>query len=237
MQITEQVKQLLFDNGVCDVGFANLPDGPAGLTGAISIVVPLSHAVLDEIDTAPTYAYYHHYRTVNAYIDRLMLQVGMLLQRQGWRYMPIAASQSIPGNGSRMHQGLYSHKKAAVMAGLGTIGKSTLFLHRTEGARVRLGTLFTDCPLPVCNRIAESVCADCDLCVRTCPAQAIKGAVWHEKATRSDLFDAEACNKYMRDHFMHIGRGAVCGICVRVCPYNLPGLSKPDMSHKDESDR
>lgn len=220
MTIDEQIKQLLITNGVGDVGFARVPDGPEGLPYAVSIVIPLSDAVIEEIGDAPTYSYFHHYRTVNAAIDRLLLQTGLLLQRGGWRYLPIAASQSIPEGGERTHRGRYSHKKAAVLAGLGTVGKSTLFLHRVYGPRVRLGTLFTDCPLPVTDAVPPSLCKGCDRCVKACPAGAIKGAEWHEGIERGELFDADACNHYMRDHFMKIGRGSVCGICMKVCPHH-----------------
>ena len=43
---------------------------------AVSIVVKLSDYVVDEIDGAPTFAYFQHYRTVNAFIDRAILQTG-----------------------------------------------------------------------------------------------------------------------------------------------------------------
>ena len=48
--------------------------------------------------------------------------------------------------------GMISHKQAACAAGLGVIGKSSLFLHHRFGPRVRLATLFTDCPFPVETR-------------------------------------------------------------------------------------
>lgn len=207
------------EQGVGDVGFAKVTDGPDGLPYAISIVIPLSEAIVEEIDNAPTYSYYHHYRTVNAYIDHLLLKIGLILQNNGYRYIPIAASQSIPGNGDRTHMGRYSHKKAAALAGLGTIGKSTLFIHRKYGPRVRLGTIFTDCLLPATELIPESICNECNLCVEACPAKAIKGVVWDVNKERSDLIDADVCNRYMRDNFMQIGRGAVCGICIKACPY------------------
>jgi epoxyqueuosine reductase QueG len=180
--------------------------------------VPLSDAVMDEIDTAPTHTYFHHYRTVNALIDRILLQAGFLLQREGWRYLPVPASQTVYNGGTREHAGRYSHKKAAVLAGLGTVGKSALFLHRAYGPRVRLGTLFTDCPLPAGNDIVPSGCGGCTACADACPAHAIKGNDWRPGLEREALVDAEGCNSYMRTHFMGIGRGAVCGICVRVCP-------------------
>jgi epoxyqueuosine reductase len=223
MNIEEQIKELLTGCG-CEFGFAKVDDGPEGLPFAISIAVPLSDAVIDEIDGAPTYSYFHHYRTVNAYIDRILLQTGLLLQSRGYRYIPIAASQSVPQSqsipsaGERSHMGRYSHKKAAVLAGLGSVGKNSLFLHHTHGPRVRLGTLFTDCPLTVTEHRPAATCVDCDLCVKACPAGAITGAPWREGIERSEMFDANACNNYMRDHFMSIGRGSVCGICIKVCP-------------------
>lgn len=220
MKIEEQIRELLTKESACEVGFAKLSDGPTGLPFAISIVFPLSDAIIDEIGSAPTHSYFHHYRSANAYIDHLILEVGLFLQSKGYRYIPIAASQSIPTDGERTHMGRYSHKKAAESAGLGTIGKSTLFLHHKYGPRVRLGTLFTDCPLPVSEKTQDSMCKNCNLCVDACPAGAIKGIEWKEGLERSEMFDAEACNTYMREHFMKIGRGSVCGICVKVCPYS-----------------
>lgn len=217
MNTAEKIEKLLKDNGVFDVGFSRLSDGPGGLNYAVSVVVALSDAIIDEIDKAPTHAYFHHYRTINSFIDRMVLQAGMLLFNDGYRYYPIAASQTIKDGAERTHRGRYSHKKAAVAAGLGTIGKSTLFLHHCLGPRVRLGTIFTDCPLPVKKHEANNTCKDCDLCVRACPAQAIKGVEWSENTGRSEMFDADACNRYMRGRFMEIGRGSVCGICVKVC--------------------
>ena len=217
MEIAEKLEELLHNQGVYDFGSALLTDGVEGLPYALSIVIPLSDAILDEIGDAPTHTYFNHYRAVNALIDQILLKVGLLLQKEGYRYIPIAASQSIPDGTNRTHQGRYSHKKAAVLAGLGTIGKSSLFIHHHYGPRVRLGTLFTDCPLPTKEMVAVSACIGCDLCVKSCPAGAIKGVFWHQGVEREELFDADACNSYMREHFMQIGRGSTCGICVKVC--------------------
>lgn len=218
MELSKKITDLLKNGGAYDVGFAKVDDAPAGLDYAVSIVVPLSDAIIDEIDQAPTHTYFHHYRTVNALIDRLLLMTGLMLQREGYRYITIAASQSVD-NEVRGHSGRYSHKKAAVLAGLGTVGKNSLFLHPDLGPRLRLGTLFTDCPLTAETHCAESLCGDCELCVKACPAHAISGAQWEMGLERSVMFDPEACNAYMRGHFMKIGRGSVCGICVRVCRF------------------
>jgi len=222
--------------GVADVGFARAEDGaPGGLGWSISLVARLSDAVVDEIDTAPTHAYFHHYRTVNAFLDQAALAAGLLLQQNGWRYFPVAASQSINGPG-RYYEGLYSHKKAACLAGLGTIGQSNLFLHRLWGPRVRLATLFTDCPLPAAGASAPAqLCTGCGACVRACPAHALTGCPGlPDDAPRRLRLDPAACSKYMKDAFGTIGRGAVCGICMRVCPAGRSQTAAPQPAPNDK---
>lgn len=218
MGLEKIIRDMLLQEGAADVGFAKVPDGPFGENSyAISIVIRLSDAVVDEIDGEPTHTYFHHYRTVNAFIDRLVLKTGIILQNHGYKYIPIGASQSININGWN-YNGRYSHKKAASLANLGGIGKSSLFLHKNYGARVRLGTLFTNCEFETKQEEYHSPCTECDRCVKACPPGAIKGMLWQLGTERSQVFDPEKCSEYMKKNFKHIGRGAVCGICMSVCP-------------------
>lgn len=218
MGLEKIIRDMLLQEGAADVGFAKGPDGPFGENSyAISIVIRLSDAVVDEIDGEPTHTYFHHYRTVNAFIDRLVLKTGIILQNHGYKYIPIGASQSININGWN-YNGRYSHKKAASLADLGGIGKNSLFLHKDYGARVRLGTLFTNCEFETKQEEYHSPCTECDRCVKACPSGAIKGMLWQPGTERSQVFDPEKCSEYMKKNFKHIGRGAVCGICMSVCP-------------------
>ncbi len=210
-----EISKLLKAEGVSDIGFCKTDDGP--LPYAISIVVRLSDAVVDEINTEPTITYFHHYRTVNAFIDRCLLKLGLYLQDKGYKYIPVGASQSDP---QKNYAGRYSHKKAAVLSGLGFIGKNSMFIHKDFGPRVRLGTIFTDYPFEYENIIIENGCKGCNLCVKACPSGAILGGEWKHGTERSEIFDPELCSNYMKKEFQHIGRGAVCGICMKVCPYN-----------------
>lgn len=218
MLLKNELEKLLKSNGIYDVGFCRVPDSPCGFDYAVSIVAALSDAVVEEIEDKPTHTYFHHYRTVNAFIDSMLLRAGLLLQQNGYRYIPIGASQTINTGKTREHNGRYPHKKAAVLAGLGTIGKSALFLHKELGPRVRLGTIFTNCPLSETAESTASVCGDCRLCTDACQAGAIKGVTWYPGIPREHMFDAQLCNSYMREKFMNIGRGSVCGICMKVCP-------------------
>ena len=63
-------------------------------------------------------------------------------------------------------------------------------------------------------------CENCGNCVKACPAMAILGNKWETGVSREALIDAHACSEYMSNHFKNIGRGSVCGICMKVCPQN-----------------
>ena len=141
----KKLREKMLALGVSDVGFCRVEDGPSGLNNAMSIVVKLSDAIIDEIQTEPTHTYFNHYRTVNFFIDQCLLQAGLELERNGYKFITVAASQSINDEGW-LYRGRYSHKAIARQAGLGSIGNSCLFLHKDFGARVRLGTIFTDAP-------------------------------------------------------------------------------------------
>ena len=146
-------------------------------------------------------------------IDNLALRAGLAFARHGYRYVPIPASQSVCGL-----QGIFSHKYAAALSGLGTVGKSGLFLSSKFGPRVRLGTILTDCKVAEGSKLLPSVCGGCNLCAAACPAMAITGEEWKAGEEREKIVDAKACSEYMKKKFQLIGRGSVCGICMRVCP-------------------
>ena len=219
MKIQDELKEYLLSQGASDVGFCKIDDGDFGeCKYGISIVVRLSESIVDEIGAEPTHTYFNHYRSVNAFIDSLLLKAGLFLQKNGYKYITVAASQSINKDGWN-YKGRYSHKKVATMSGLGSIGKSSMFLHRDYGAKVRLGSVFTDCEFNVSDNVLLDLCNGCDKCVKACPSGAITGNMWHEGCDREYMFDPEKCSNYMKNHFKHIGRGAVCGICMKVCPY------------------
>ena len=206
---------MLLNEGVGDVGFFEIDEGP--LPYGISIAVPLSQAIIDEIENEPTHTYFNHYRSVNFFIDQMLLKAGLFLERNGYRYITVAASQSINKDGWN-YSGRFSHKAGARLAGMGSIGKSALFIHKKYGPAVRLGTVFTDCPFDVSeNEIVESPCGECNACAKACPAGAIKGKCFLEGMEREEIFDPAKCSDYMKNKFKNIGRGAVCGLCIKAC--------------------
>lgn len=214
LMIEEKIIRLCQEELISETGFSFQEDTPfRGLKYAISLVVRLSDSVVDEIDDAPTKTYFHHYRTVNAYIDRVEEKIVLMLMSEGFRAGAVPASQSVEGYAAR-----FSHKRCAVGAGLGSIGKSALFISEKYGPRVRLGTVFTDSPLPILKREYKDLCGSCRVCADACKALAIRGVNYVPGMERSEIFDARACSEYMKREFQGIGRGAVCGVCMRACP-------------------
>lgn len=226
--IINDIRALAAKEQIAEIGFCRIPQERLhpqvkNLPWGISLAYRLSDGVVDAITDQPTYTYFHHYRTVNAHLDRAALLISGIVEQGGFRAVPVPASQTVHDSTMR-HCGLFSHKEAAVRSGLGFIGKNCLYISHEHGCRVRLVTVLTDMPLfeitpqtPV-DVTEQEGCGSCELCVRACPAGALKGKQWQPGMEREELLDVQKCGDYMRGSFMHIGRGAVCGICMRVCP-------------------
>ena len=83
MSIQQELTLFLNQQGIQSVGFAHLEQEDINLlkqcnmdfgdcSYGISIAVKLSDAIIDEITDAPTHTYFHHYRTVNTFIDQTL---------------------------------------------------------------------------------------------------------------------------------------------------------------------
>lgn len=227
IEFRNKLETMILGLGASFIGTSNvvdcLPDTLKKYQYAITFGIRLSDAIIDEIEDKPTFTYFNHYRSVNTLIDQISLRIVLALNQNGYNAYSIAASQSIPTS-KVPYSGLFPHKTGAVLAGLGWIGKNGLFIHKDFGPRVRLGTVLTDFELQSDNEIMKSQCGNCNLCVKSCPSFALKGNEWTYGAERSHIVDAKACSEYMNEKFKYIGRGSVCGICVKVCPHKFKKL-------------
>ncbi|MBQ7368867.1 MAG: epoxyqueuosine reductase [Clostridia bacterium] len=214
----KKLKTLAQEWGADIVGFCKLETSPLpALPYALSIGVKLSDAVLKTIQNAPSFAYFQHYRTANTLLDSIAFRLGREIEKAGFSAFPIAASQSLGKHNP--YNGVFPHKTAAVLSGLGFVGKSGLFLSTEYGSKLRLATVLTDMPVQAELPVIENGCGACELCKKACPA----GAIFGELPSKTDgerNFDAEKCSKYMKEHFQDVGRGSVCGVCIKVCPKN-----------------
>ncbi len=197
--------------GVADISgseeiYGEPPSLKTRLPRAVCLGVSLSSAVLEEVEHHPTKLYFHHYRSVNIFLDQLSLRVCRYLERKGFRAMPVPASQIVDWEKQRGH---LSHKSAAAAAGLGWIGRNNLLVTKEFGSRVRLATVLTDLLLPADGPGAEG-CGSCRACVDLCPAGAIKESPAE--------FDHIKCFEKLKEfQKARLADQYICGICVRHC--------------------
>ncbi|MBM3294641.1 MAG: epoxyqueuosine reductase [Candidatus Aminicenantes bacterium] len=166
----------------------------------------LIDGVLEDIVDKPTPLYFHHYRQVNAFLDRGALQMAAKIEENGYDALPIAASQIIDWKNQRAH---VSHKELGRLAGLGWIGRNNLLVHPELGSRFRLVSVLTDMPLPVDEPMTGS-CGTCRACIPVCPAGAI--------GEKPEDFDHRKCyeklDEFRRNRFVS---QHICGVCVMAC--------------------
>lgn len=163
------------------------------------------------------YTYRHYvYQIVNPRLDSISLTLAQALDKAGFQAYVVPASQTV--DRTRL-VGVFSHKLAAHLAGLGWIGKSAMLITPEHGPRVRWGTVLTDAPLEAGRPVDEN-CRDCDECVKGCPAHAFTGQAFDQPRLRSEIFAAEACDRYLRERETF---RRVCGMCVYICPLGRNG--------------
>lgn len=223
--LNQAIEQFLAPMQIDHLGYADLSGHPEAIQDyygplwndyprAISLGVNMPNRVVDELLKAPNHTYLYYYDVVNAKINQIVLALTNWLENQGWLAYPVPASQRT--NEDKL-SGIFSHRLAARLAGLGWIGKSCSLITERNGPRLRLGTILTDAPLD-CGSPLESKCGSCTLCRDKCPPKAIKGRLWQENQAISERLDVFACDNHLQETRKAFGK-RICGICIAVCPY------------------
>lgn len=173
---------------------------------ALSLALPLQRAVLATLEGRPNQLYEHHYRQTNFALDRLALELARQANKLGGQALPIPASQIVDWPNQRAH---LSHKRIAVAAGLGWLGRNNLLVVPGYGAAVRLVTVLTNLelePTPALHRD----CGPCRACIDACPARAVG-----ETAADFRHLDCFAqLKEFQRQRYVS---QYICGLCVQVC--------------------
>jgi epoxyqueuosine reductase len=233
MDIKKKIEKLARNKGADYFGVAGLGRAMNELTTpyeaklvakypvAISVGVSLMNGIVDSLSDVNDFIsvknyWFHVYEAVNPRINEITLEIGRALMNHGFNALIVPASQTVDASNL---SGLFSHKKAASLAGLGWIGKSCLLITPDRGPRVRFGTVLTDAPLAADSPLEGSGCGGCKKCVVSCPAQAFSGKVWAPTEAREERMDARKCFDYIRLTRKPVAEVAACGICVYVCPF------------------
>jgi reductive dehalogenase len=112
-----------------------------------------------------------------------------------------------------------------LLSGLGEVSRiGEVILNPYLGPRLKSGTVTTDMPMAFDKPIdfgLQTFCQSCNKCARECPSGAISAGpklmyngyeIWKS--------DAEKCTRYRLTN----AAGAMCGRCMKTCPWNLEGL-------------
>ncbi len=144
-------------------------------------------------------------------IDSVAFQLARELEEDGKWAVPIPSTEPYEyWDEERQHgRGILSLKHAAVLAGLGQIGKNTLLVNERFGNMLWLGAVLVDTAYEADPVATYQTCPpDCRICLKACPAQALDGVTIEQSKCRN------ASGKYSP------GGGAVyaCNLCRKICP-------------------
>ena len=215
---SETVKEYGLSAGASVVGvaassdFKLAPDGckPSDvLDGCLSVIVLGITFPQEALNNAAAYT-----ETRNAMMKKMTdiaKKVAKRIKTHGHRAKDISSSggKSIEGK----YYGHISLKHAAVLAGLGLIGRNYLLTNHQYGNLLWFSAVLTDADLIPDKKAQHKVCDSCNKCVEICPVRALDNP---------PIFGAKGCSK---NYFKKIdGKWEIsCFLCRTVCPYRFGG--------------
>jgi len=106
-------------------------------------------------------------------------------------------------------------------AGLGEIGRMSIFMHYKYGPCVRISIVTTDMPVENTkkkwNQHIENFCKICKKCAMNCPSKAIMfGEKKYSRGYKHWHIKQEKCYGYWKTI------GSDCAFCIRSCPFTKP---------------
>jgi epoxyqueuosine reductase len=197
MKLTAQmVKDAALRAGAGDIGIANIErfaNAPRMMhpsnvfpecRSVITIVQPIPRGTYRGITEGThwsNYTFYSYNRLNTLFRPAVTYETSCFIEDQGFEAValypgvPERPGLHEPVKPGRPAREINIHVRiAAVACGLGEIGWSKVFIHRTFGPRVRLGTILTDAELePDPLLKPRTFCNRCMRCARDCPGGAI----------------------------------------------------------------
>ncbi len=229
------------------------------LTSATNVVVIGLQTLGDESSHA--HVMQSNYWTTSIEANRAAYHCAKWISNKGYAVAPVPVFIPLDMTKESGLTADFSHRHAAVEAGLGEIGLNHCLLTPQYGPRIRLASIITNAPLEADLRFQETLCSKeaCGLCVKNCPGEALtlSGEMDKRKCLRQvqkygfgtffkllrGLLEAEkdTISKLMRDpalleffQFIELSGAAECAECIRVCPIGQKERRQADLRRNQE---
>ena len=221
----KQVKEFVMDLGADLSGIASskrflaAPEGfrPTDIYRKCQSVVVFAKRIPSEpifAESCVPYTYVNN--IVLQEVDRLGVRIALGLEKSGIKSVPIPSDDPYEYWEPERSYGraILSMRHAGYLAGLGKLGKNTLLINKDYGNLIQVGAVLIDVELdedPLADY--ESCLPNCNLCIESCPNQALDGITVNQQLCRP-------ISNYQNEKGYHLKK---CSICRKVCP-NALGL-------------
>lgn len=182
--------------------------------------IAIGHKMIEEIiekipltynddDLAKEYLdeYFNSFQRVSKIADKIIDYI----KNEGYNAIKLDVSGTNPELNLKKP---FSNKASANLSGIGWLGKNNLLTTKEFGPRLTWATVLTDAPLgKYAGRPIESLCGDCQMCVKACPGKAIV-----DLPNPKESYSPEKCGDFLMKR-KESGHQVACGMCLYICPY------------------
>lgn len=222
----DTIKQIFFSLGADVCGIANIdrfisaPQGflPTDVFEKCKAVIVFGKALpkgLTHVSSRLVYGYYNYFSCSE--VDRIALQAANKIEylfNARAVPMPCDAPYEFWDKETLTGKGLISMKHAAVLAGLGELGKNSLLINPQFGNLLTIGAVLVDIDLKS-DEMCQGICiANCTKCIESCRVHAIENGCINQALCRTNTysktqrgFDTVECNACRVVCPMRYGRG------------------------------
>lgn len=209
-----EMKQMAESYGadLCGIASPNrFTDAPKGFSpldvypGCKSVIIVMSRFPSSSLEATTCVPYTFIRNRMVEKMESIVFQLCEALERSGHIGIPIPVDEPFEyfDEAKREGRAMISLKHAAVLAGLGTMGKNTLLVNDQYGNMTWLGGVLTSLDLePDPLATYEGCMEDCHICIDSCPGDALDGVtIIQKKCREASIFSSEAggvyygCNK------------------------------------------
>ena len=217
---SKKVKEIVFSLGADLCGIASIDrfnDAPNGyhpldvLPSCKSIISFALRFPVGTILCQSDVPYTRVRNSITPKMDSIALNLCIELEKHGIVCVPVPTNESELDTTTGRYRSIISQKHAAQAAGLGTIGRHSLLITPEFGSMVWLGSVLCNYELEP-DELKDNICSNCNLCVSSCPVNALDNADLNQQACWNYAFGD---NKEKEIWLIS------CHKCRDICPYNL----------------